>query len=258
MEIKNYTTVTSDKFELDTQSYVPNNPNGKIIVMCHGLTGVKQGRVSEDTYLFELAKKLCENGFKVLQFDWRGHGKSSGTDLDVCCDSFFCDLDTVVKKEQGNLELYLWGWSIGGFSIIQYLLKTQIKVNKVVLWSPVLEPIASFFYNKNSMACYRSIIDSTKNGDLYKNGYALWTAKNFKISLDFLNQSREFDFVKAINCLPAKTLILLGDNDVLVDAGYAENYAKEFGFDYKILPAGHALFEDINTAIDLTTNFFVK
>ena len=258
MKIKNYKIITKDNHTLDTVSYTPNISNGKIIIMCHGLTGVKQGRVSDDTYLNTLAERLCDKGFKVVQFDWRGHGLSSGKDIDVNCDSFFNDLDSIIKNEKGNLELNLWGWSIGGFSIIQYLLKTNIKVEKVVLWSPVLEPIASFFYNKNSVACYQSIIDSTKDGSLYRNGYALWAAKNFKITETFLNQSRNFDFVRAINCLPQETLIILGDNDVLVDASYAENYAKEFNFNYKILNAGHALYEDIETAIKLSVDYFCK
>lgn len=257
MNIINKKIVTFDNFNLDAVCYVPKFSNGKMIVMCHGLTGVKQGRTSDDTYLNNLAAKMCDNGFKVVQFDWRGHGKSDGCDLDVNCESFYNDLSSVIESEQSDLELYLWGWSIGGFSVIQYLERTKINVKKVVLWSPVLEPIASFFYNKNSLACYRSIIDSTKDGSLYRNGYALWTAKNFKISLDFINQSRCFDFVKAINCLPKKTMILLGNNDVLVDANYAKTYIDEFCFDGVVLEAGHALYEDIDNAIDLTVKYFV-
>ena len=167
MNIVNKTLTTTDLFKLDTVCYEPDVLNGKVVVMCHGLTGVKQGRVKEDVYLTKLATDLCEKGFKVVQFDWRGHGKSSGRDLDVDCDSFFKDMDAVITSEVGNLQMYLWGWSIGGFSIIQYLERTSLKVERVVLWSPVLEPIASFFYNKNSLACYRSIIDSTKDGSLY-------------------------------------------------------------------------------------------
>ena len=256
MEKCNYIIKTSDNFELDTTTYTPTLSNDKIIVMCHGLTGVKQGRTAQDTYLFDLASKLCENGFKVVQFDWRGHGKSSGKDIDVCCDSFFNDLDIIIKKEVGNLKLNLWGWSIGGFSILQYLQRTRLKTEKVVLWSPVIDPIGSFFYNKNSLACYRSIIDSTKNGTLYSDGYALWTAKNFKITKKFLDQSRSFDYVDAINYLPKNTLIILGNNDVLVDKTCAEDYAKEFGIDYKVLNAGHALYEDIENAKEITVKYF--
>ena len=256
MNIVNYKVNTRDGFELDAINYIPAVSNGEVIFMCHGLTGVKQGRVKEDTYLYTLAKSLCSIGYKVVQFDWRGHGNSSGKDVDVNCESFFIDLDTMIKQEQGNLKLNLWGWSIGGFSVIQYLLKTNVNVEKVVLWSPVLDPIGSFFYNKNSVACYRSIIDSTKDGSLYKNGYALWSAKNFKITETFLNQSRNFDFVRAINCLPNNTLIILGDNDVLVDSSYAINYAKEFNIDNKVLSAGHALFEDIDNAINITCEYF--
>jgi len=258
MNIINKTITTTDLFKLDNVCYEPDVLNGKVIVMCHGLTGVKQGRVKEDAYLTKLATDLCKKGFKVVQFDWRGHGKSSGRDLDVDCDSFFKDMEAVLASETEGFKIYLWGWSIGGFSIIQYLERMSLKVEKVVLWSPVLEPIASFFYNKNSLACYRSIVDSTKDGSLYDKGFALWSAKNFKITLNFLKQSRNFDFLKAINCLPKDTLILLGDNDVLVNKSFAENYIEEFGFQSKTLSAGHALIEDVDNAIDITISHFCK
>jgi len=258
MRRKQYKIKTHDGFDLETVVFMPTKQNGKVIVMCHGLTGVKEGRVPEDTHLTELATKLCGNGFKVVQFDWRGHGQSSGKDLDVNCESFFNDLDAVIKHEKGDMELYLWGWSIGGFAIVQYLQKSKLKVERVVLWSPVFEPSASFFYNKNSLACYRSIVDSTKDGNLYKNKFALWTAKNFKISLDFLNQSREFDFLRAVACLPQKTLVILGDADVLVDKTYAETMVEEFGFDRTLLTAGHALIEDVEKAVDLSVEYFIK
>ena len=48
--------------------------------MCHGLTSSKEGRRNQ---LKTIAEKLCNDGYKVIQFDWRGHGKSSGTDIDV-------------------------------------------------------------------------------------------------------------------------------------------------------------------------------
>ena len=121
MENINYSLKTIDNFDLDVIRYNPTISNGNIIVMCHGLTGVKQGRTSDDTYLFELAQKLCEKGFSVVQFDWRGHGKSGGEDKDVCCDSFFKDLDAVIKNDVVKLKLNFWGWAIGGFSILQYL-----------------------------------------------------------------------------------------------------------------------------------------
>lgn len=256
MNINNYITHTNDGFDLDTVSFTPDTSNGHIIVMCHGLTGVRQGRTADDTYLVDLAQKLCSMGYKVVQFGWRGHGNSSGNDTDVCCKSFYTDLDTIIRNEQQGLSLSLWGWSIGGFAILQYLLNTNIQVDRVCLWSPVVDPISSFFYNKNSVACYRSIVDSTKDGSLYTNGYALWSAKNFKISLDFLNQSRSFDYLKAFNLLPKNTYILLGDNDVIVDKSIAQNYAEEFGIKYDIISGGHALFENIDKVINLTVDYF--
>ena len=84
----------------------------------------------------------------------------------------------------------------------------------------------------------------------------MWTAKNFKISEKFLSQSRQFDYLRAVSCLPKETLIILGNNDVLVDKTFAEDCVKEFGFDSKLLSAGHALLEDIDSAKKSSANYF--
>ena len=256
MQSKHKIIKTADGFKLDTIVHVPDKCNGKVIVMCHGLTGCKQGIVQTDSHLCDLATNLCNGGYKVVQFDWRAHGKSSGKDLDLDCNSFFTDLKTIVDVEASNLELQLWGWSIGGFAITQYLLKTKLKVNKVVLWSPVLDPTASFLFSPKSKAFYSSFVEGVKDGSYYKNKYVLWPAKNFKISKKFVDGLKRFEFLKAIACLPKQTKIILGSNDVLVDASYAENYAKEFGFECCYLQANHALIEQMPQAIKLTTNYF--
>ena len=102
------------------------------------------------------------------------------------------------------------------------------------------------------MAFYRNIVEGTKDGSLYKNGYALWPAKNFKITTKFIDGLRKFDFLRAMACLPKDTYILLGNHDVLVDKSYAENYAKEFGFEVQCLDANHAFTDNMNEAKRLT------
>lgn len=256
MKSKNLKVKTADNFELDVVEYYPDIHNKKLIIMCHGLTGCKQGIVQSDTHLTKLAEELCQKGFQVVQFDWRGHGNSSGVDLDVNCRSFLTDLDTIIQKYKQNNELYLWGWSIGGFAITQYLFEKKMKINRAVLWSPVLDPCGSFLYNKNSNAFYRNIVDSTKDGSFYKKGYVLWSAKNFKMSKKFLVGLRKFDFLRAISKLPKQTLIILGNNDILVDKSYAENYAHEFDFEVKHLDANHALIEKMPDAVKMTIDYF--
>ena len=256
MYSKNEKVRTIDGFVLDVIEHHPEVHNKKLIIMCHGLTGCKQGIVQTDTHLMELADKLCEKGFQVIQFDWRGHGKSSGADLDVSCESFLIDLDTIVQRYKQANELYFWGWSIGGFAITQYLLEKGFGIDKAVLWSPVLDPCGSFVYNKNSNAFYRNIVDTTKDGSLYEKGFALWPAKNFKMSQKFLAGLRKFDFLRAISRLPKQTLIIVGNNDVLVDKSYAENYAREFDFEVQHLDANHALMEKMPDAIRMTIDYF--
>ena len=68
MKIKCDKIKTIDNFELDVEIRFPENQIKSTVVMCHGLTSSKHGRKEQ---LLKIANKLCENGFKVIQFDWR-------------------------------------------------------------------------------------------------------------------------------------------------------------------------------------------
>jgi len=58
---------------------IPKNPHGFVLMM-HGITE------SKDEYLgfySKMAKSLHDNGVASLRFDFRGHGESTGSSLDI-------------------------------------------------------------------------------------------------------------------------------------------------------------------------------
>ena len=253
MKIINEKVITNDKFELDVKISVPNRDYKKVVVMCHGLTSSKEGRREQ---LKNIAEKLCNDGYKVIQFDWRGHGESSGKDLDVNLTGFQTDLTTIIDTYVKDEKFYMFGFSFGGFAVNQWLYLTQnTSVKKVALIGPPLNPIYSSLLNKNEF-CYQEICDAIQDGSLEKNGYAYWASKDWKVSKTFLEQCHEYDYRKAIAYLSNRTLLLQGINDKNVDKNFNEMYAKEYNFDYKEYDASHSLWEVIDEVADEIVKFF--
>lgn len=253
MKIINEKVMTKDNFELDVKISLPDGDYKKIVVMCHGLTSSKEGRREQ---LKNIAEKLCNDGYKVIQFDWRGHGESSGKDLDVNLTGFQTDLTTIIDTYVKDEEFYMFGFSFGGFAVNQWLYLTQnTSVKKVVLIGPPLNPIYSSLLNKNEF-CYQEIYDAIQDGSLEKNGYAYWASKDWKVSKTFLEQCQKYDYRKAIAYLSNRTLLLQGKNDKNVDKNFNEMYANEYNFDYKEYDASHSLWEVIDEAAEEIVKFF--
>lgn len=122
MKIINEKVITKDNFELDVKISLLDGDYKKIVVMCYGLTSSKEGRREQ---LKNIAEKLCNDGYKVIQFDWRGHGESSGIDLDVNLTGFQADLTTIIDTYVKDEEFYMFGFSFGGFAVNQWLYITQ-------------------------------------------------------------------------------------------------------------------------------------
>ena len=90
--------------------YIKNENNEKIlvevyepieikqtIVFCHGITGCRKGRTMNDNYFQTLANQLMEKSYKVVLFDFTGHGESEGNDYDVTISKSTKDLKNVLK-----------------------------------------------------------------------------------------------------------------------------------------------------------------
>jgi alpha-beta hydrolase superfamily lysophospholipase len=62
----------SSDTRLAADLYLPDNPDGRAVVLCCGYTGIK------DLYLNDMARRLSQAGFVALTFDYKGWGKSEG------------------------------------------------------------------------------------------------------------------------------------------------------------------------------------
>lgn len=53
--------------------YEPNKVDSTI-VFCHGLTGCRKDRTKNDAYFQELDNRLMNLNYKIILFDFSGHG----------------------------------------------------------------------------------------------------------------------------------------------------------------------------------------
>lgn len=109
----------------------------KMLVITHGY-GEHKG------YYKDFAKYFVNKGFIVCTYDLRSHGLSEGKRGHVSpFDLFLDDFEMILvflRKTKGELPLYLFGHSMGGSIVINYLLNRKPKnIVKTIISSPWLK-----------------------------------------------------------------------------------------------------------------------
>lgn len=108
-----------------------------IVIVVHGL-GEHSGRY------FYVAEKFTENNYAVISYDQFGHGKTTGKR--GCNPGYKYVLNCLAKviekanKFYPNVPVYLYGHSMGGNVVLNYILRTKNhKITKVIASSSLLQ-----------------------------------------------------------------------------------------------------------------------
>jgi esterase/lipase len=122
-------------------SGVLHTPKGRTdcaIIFAHGFTGHKR-----EVQIVNATRKLAENGFAVLRFDFRGSGESDGLFRNMTISEEVSDLEKAIDfmKNMGYRKLGLVGHSLGGTVVI---LARKNDVSTIILWAPALAPLKTF------------------------------------------------------------------------------------------------------------------
>ena len=237
------------------ETYTPDNAI-QTIFFCHGITGCRKGRTMDDSYFQELAKKLMNKKYKVVLFDFSGHGESEGNDYDVTLSKSVSELDLVFDSEvlDKNKVSFLV-FSYGAAVLCKFLEKNiDINPNKIIMYSPCLYPLESCFLNKNSIFG-KDIAEGYDSGLLEKNGFVVVGAKNFKFGIEMINECKSFS-PKYLKVFSNKILVLSGKNDVILNTKYNDDFCKRNGVKEIYFEASHSLFEKIDDVFKSTIDFF--
>jgi len=124
-----------NKTKLYGQIWEPTKPKA-VVVLVHGM--------GEHIFRYTdfVIPKLVENNYVVIGFDQFGHGKSEGK-RGHCpnYEALLNMIEAVIKKGEeqfSDLPMYLYGHSMGGNLVINYILKKTNKIKGVIATSPFL------------------------------------------------------------------------------------------------------------------------
>ena len=253
--IENKCLLNKENEKIFVETYTPDNAI-QTIFFCHGITGCRKGRTMEDSYFQELAKKLMNKNYKVVLFDFSGHGESEGKDYDVTLSKSVSELKLVFDSEvldKNNVSFLAFSY---GATVLCSFLENNMDINpnKIIMYSPCLYPLGSCFLNKNSVFG-KDIVEGYDNGLLEKKGFVLVGAKNFKFGIEMINECKSFS-PEYLKIFSNKMLVLSGKNDVILNTKYNDDFCKRNGVKEIYFDASHSLYEKIEDVFKSTIDFF--
>lgn len=115
--------------------------NDKIVVVCHGFTGSKEG----GGRALQMGEQLATLGFDTLLFDFAGCGASEGSWSDLTLSGQSADLGAVIAwcRKKGYNKIVLNGRSFGGSTVINYCAGDE-KISALCTWAAVARPAKLF------------------------------------------------------------------------------------------------------------------
>ena len=126
---------TFDRLSLFGQSWQPEDRPRAVVYLIHGL-GEHSGRYSH------VADRLTQAGYSMFAFDLRGHGKSPGPRGHIpSYEALMKDISSlleVANKQFPQLSSFLYGHSLGGNLVLNYILRHQPQLKGVIVSDPWL------------------------------------------------------------------------------------------------------------------------
>lgn len=113
---------TSDKLNIYTIQWLPDDTPKAVVIIVHGL-GEHIGRYQH------VAEALVSAGYAIYGLDHRGHGKSDGKRVRVTSNTHFMDdlrqYFDIVRREHNREQIFILGHSMGSVISLQFTLQYQ-------------------------------------------------------------------------------------------------------------------------------------
>lgn len=133
MDYQSTTYASFDGIKLSGYLWKPEKMPKAVINLVHGF-----GEYCERYNHW--AKLFVKNGYAVHAIDYRGHGKSDGRRGYIqSFDEFLNDIDVLInesKKLYPDLPQFIYGHSLGGNIVTNYILKRNIDFKGAIISSP--------------------------------------------------------------------------------------------------------------------------
>lgn len=228
--------------------HLPEKEKPPVVVICHGFQSTK----TQQKYI-KLARRLRDDGFLVLRFDFEGCGDSEGDPKKLTIANEVLDLEvalkTVLKECDADSEkVALVGDSLG--AVVAALCVKKVNVGTLVFWNPAFNQknLLKTWYTKEDVKVIR------EEGAVCK--------KEKEIGKGYYLENKDKDYSNILSTISLPILIIHGakDEDVLIE--YSQKLAQEHqNVTLKVLPGTNHKIDDISSqekAINITTRWLKK
>lgn len=257
MQYRKSYLISSDGLKLTTHEWLPDEPLKYMITVIHGMG--EHGKRYDD-----FAQFFVNKGVVVQAIDLRGHGESEGKRGHA--DSFEQVLqdihDFIAYSQQGydRLKQVLYGYSMGGNLLLNYLLTHETNAYAAIASAPALKsryapaPMKAFFA-KILRTIYPSFTVSSgiRSNDMYKekkanDNYVKDPLLHKKISMEMALSSIEKGVWALENAcrVSLPLLIMHGTGDKVTKHTASEDFIKQVDNDLGRLKLYDGLFHDLH------------
>jgi len=186
-----------------------------IVLWLHGIT------VNKDEYLGFFKKGanyLASFGIDSLRIDFRGHGESSGSSIDLTISGQMIDVDTAIaylkKFYKGRkLHLNIVACSFGAPPAIFASIIYPNIIKSIILVSPVISYQKTFLHPKSEWA--KSLFNKSTISKLNRTN-RLFFNDNFAISMNLIKEMQIVHPEASIKDVNKEVAIIHGDEDSMI------------------------------------------
>jgi len=214
---------TSDGIRLCAliNKYKGEKPRGDII-MVHGLNNDKD----EDGSFINLSSILNKKGYNTLRFDFRGHGDSDGDSEDVTISGELIDLERSIQLFDNLLgvqsKYIIIASSFGASASILYISKNEERIERLVLWNPVLDYEKTFL--KAETPWGKTFFNPKGYEELRTKGYITIPQTEFRIGRKLIEEFKNIKPYQVLSGFNIPVLTIHGTKDTAVPYQVSEKY----------------------------------
>ncbi len=207
-----------DGVALDATVVRVPEPQGSVL-MIHGMTATKD----EGGMYSRLAQALASEAVDSLRFSFRGHGQSGGEQTSATIAGEMGDLLAAIMqwRELGGTNLNVVASSFGAVALLALSSVTDLRMNRLVLWNPVLDLCHTFLepglpWGRKNFGMER-VRESFSSGWLSNDG--------FRLSAALFAEMPHYDIQAYFAALPTPSLVIHGSDDSYVSFEIAQRAA---------------------------------
>lgn len=255
MEIIKIDSIDGVMLEIAIHNARQDSSRGCIIV-AHGITASMDAGI-----LLRLADRLTNDGFNVIRFSYRGHGKSGGTQRGMTIAGEVLDLQTVIDFASVRFKqpTAIIAASFGAVSTCLLIPYMKGSICGISLWNPVLDLKRTFIHPElpwgKKYFNHENIIKLISDGFILLNG-------SFEFGQVLWEEMKWYEPYRYFLKSSISSMIVHGDRDMCISYDIAREAAQKSQHCdfYTIAGSDHGFGERKaeEEVIDITVSWLIK